>query len=376
MRVATWKYCLTLALFFGSACGQKGAKLQKSVIPPDKTLFENGDEYLRKNQYIKARLSFQTLINTYPDSELQSESFLAIGDSFYREGGSENMLQAEDQFKNFIVFFPAHPKTADAQLKIIAINMKQMRAPDRDTTHAVRAEAEIRRFLNEYPDSEFVPIVREYLNQVQENLALGHMGVAKFYAESTKNHAAAASRLREVSNKYKNFSGMDEIYHRLAQSLEETENSEEAAIYLTRLAKGFPFSPFFDEAKLKLEDMGKPVPEVDMLLAAKNEGLLPEEQGFSVLSPFVNFATAMGFKRGADPYENARKQVEVRRALAEAELASAEGDAGAEGASGDVAIEAVLTKTKSGETTVEVGSKRSNPNAAEASSDKNDDSEP
>ena len=87
-------------------CGPKGAKLQKSVVPPDRTLFETGSEYLKKNQYIKARLAFQTLINTYPDSEVSADSYLAIGDSFYDEGGTENLLQAEDQYKNFIIFFP------------------------------------------------------------------------------------------------------------------------------------------------------------------------------------------------------------------------------------------------------------------------------
>ena len=44
---------LCAILLFSWGCAQKSAKLQKSVVPPDKTLFETGSEYLKKSQYIK-----------------------------------------------------------------------------------------------------------------------------------------------------------------------------------------------------------------------------------------------------------------------------------------------------------------------------------
>jgi len=37
-------FLLILAGMLG--CGEKGAKLQKSVVPPDKSLFETGNDYL------------------------------------------------------------------------------------------------------------------------------------------------------------------------------------------------------------------------------------------------------------------------------------------------------------------------------------------
>jgi TolA-binding protein len=56
---------------------------------------------MKKSQYIKARLAFRDSLNTYPDSEMAAESLFSIGDSFYDEGGTENLLQAEDQFKKY-----------------------------------------------------------------------------------------------------------------------------------------------------------------------------------------------------------------------------------------------------------------------------------
>ena len=225
------KYVLLLPLvFLVWGCGQKGAKLQKSVVPPDKTLYQTGSEYLKKSQYIKARLAFQTLINTYPDSEMAADSYLAIGDSFYNEGGTENLIQAEDQYKNFIVFFPTSPKAADAQMKIVSLDMRQMRAPDRDQQSTYKAEMAIKKMLEQFPDSDYVPIAKQYLNEVQENLAQSNYGIGQFYADRG-NFAGAKSRFQEIADKYPNYSLMDEAYLRLAQSLEKTQNPDEAAIY-------------------------------------------------------------------------------------------------------------------------------------------------
>ena len=50
---------------------------------------------MKHNKFDVARLSLQTLINTYPDSEYVARAKLAIGDSWYAEGGSAAMAQAE-----------------------------------------------------------------------------------------------------------------------------------------------------------------------------------------------------------------------------------------------------------------------------------------
>ncbi len=344
------RYAILTVLLAGTwGCGQKGAKLQKSVVPPDKTLFETGAEYLSKSQYIKARLAFQTLINTYPDSELSADSYLSIGDSFYNEGGTENLLQAEDQYKNFIIFFPTNPKAADAQMKIVSLNMRLMRAPDRDSTYSIKAEAAIKKFLNQFPDSDFVPIARQYLVEVQENLAQGNFGVGQFYADKG-NFFGAQSRFKEIVDRYKDYTAMDETLYRLADALEKTKNADEAGIYYTQLAAGYPFSKHFDEAKTRLKDLGKPVPAVDTLLAAQNQARLKPPEPFSPLKPIINFAEALGFKGSPDRYESAKKTVETRKA--EAAAVAAQGPKpGEEGKPGsETLIDVTLKKDVSGKT--------------------------
>lgn len=339
---------LLLLLLLVWGCGQKGAKLQKSVVPPDKTLFETGSEYLKKSQYIKARLAFQTLINTYPDSDMTAESYLAIGDSFYSEGGTENYLQAEDQYKNFIIFFPTHPKAADAQMKIIALDMKMMRSPDRDQQSTYKAEQAIKQMLQQFPDSDYIPIAKQFLNEVQENLAQSDYGVGQFYAQRG-NFLGAKSRYQDIVEKYPNYSSLDEVYFQYGQSLEKTKSPEEAATYYSKIAAGYPFSKHFEEAKERLKTLGKPIPEVDKQLAALNQAKLKPGEGFSPLKPFVDFAQALGFKGPEDRFKQAKRMVEEKKtetAAAQAQAATTEGGKAAD----DILITTTLSKDPSGKT--------------------------
>jgi len=79
---------LGLLLVLTVACTNK-----KSVNPlanvgskqPDKVLFDKAMDAMRHNRFDVARLTLQTLINTYPDSEFIARAKLAVGDSWYAE---------------------------------------------------------------------------------------------------------------------------------------------------------------------------------------------------------------------------------------------------------------------------------------------------
>src|SRR5690242_2022286 len=148
---------------------------------PDKVLFDRAMDAMKHNKYDVARLTLQTLINTYPDSEFVARAKLAIGDSWYAEGGSAAMIQAENEYKDFQTFFPNMPEAAEAQLKIANIHYREMEKPDRDYTHALRAEEEYRQLIIQYPDNKLVPEAKQRLIEVQEILAEREFRVGKFY---------------------------------------------------------------------------------------------------------------------------------------------------------------------------------------------------
>ena len=89
---------------------------------PDKVLFDRAMDQLKHNRFDQARMILQTLINTYSDSEFIARAKLAVADSWYAEGGSTALTQAEIEYKDFITFFPNMPEAAEAQLKIANIH--------------------------------------------------------------------------------------------------------------------------------------------------------------------------------------------------------------------------------------------------------------
>src|SRR4051812_2235354 len=156
---------LTLALLAATLMIATGCHHSKVTNPiadinskqPDKVLYDRAMDAMKHNKFDVARLSLQTLINTYPDSEYVARAKLAVGDSWYAEGGSAAWTQAESEYKDFQTFFPNMPEAAEAQMKIANIHFKEMEKPDRDYTHAKRAEEEYRQLILQYPDSKLVP---------------------------------------------------------------------------------------------------------------------------------------------------------------------------------------------------------------------------
>ncbi len=213
---------LALLLAFSVACTNK-----KSVNPlanvgskqPDKVLFDRAMDAMKHNRFDVARMTLQTLINTYPDSEFIARAKLAVADSWYAEGGTTALQQAELQYKDFRTFFPNMPEAAEAQLKVANIHYEQMEKPDRDYTHAMRAEEEYRTLIQDYPDSKMVPRAKQRLREVQEVLAEREFDIGRFYY-LRMSYPAAIARLKTLVERYPLYSGADEALYMIGQSYE------------------------------------------------------------------------------------------------------------------------------------------------------------
>jgi outer membrane assembly lipoprotein YfiO len=131
---------------------------------PDKILFDKSIRDIEKHRYDLARLTLNTLINTYPDSEYIAKAKLAVADSWYREGSSHALAQAEAEYKDFITFFPSMEESAESQMKICRIHFEQMHKADRDNTHSLKADQECRQMLMQYPNSTFVDGTKQMLH--------------------------------------------------------------------------------------------------------------------------------------------------------------------------------------------------------------------
>jgi len=233
-----------------------------SSVAPDKVLYDRAMKDIKKGRQEIGRLTLQTLINTYPDSEFLAKAKLAIADSYYKEGGSANLTQAIASYKDFIVFFPFLPEAPYAQMQVAMTHYKQMEKPDRDRTEARAAEEEFQTFLQKYPNDPLVPQTTQHLREVQELLAEGEFRIGYYYYVKG-DRRASAGRLLAVTKRYPLYSRSDRALWMLGDIFEKSEKKEIAAIYLGRIVRDYPLSPLASDAKNKLVAFGVPVPQPD-----------------------------------------------------------------------------------------------------------------
>jgi len=230
---------LALLLVLTAACTNKKAVNPLANVgskQPDKVLFDRAMDAMKHNRFDVARMTLQTLINTYPDSEFVARAKLAVADSWYAEGGTTALQQAEIQYKDFRTFFPNMPEAAEAQLKVANIHYQEMEKPDRDYTHAMRAEEEYRALIMEYPDSKLVPQAKQRLREVQEVLGEREFEIGHFYYLRLA-YPAAIARLKTLVDRYPLYSGADEALYLLGQSYEGEINAVRKNPRLNEVAK-------------------------------------------------------------------------------------------------------------------------------------------
>ncbi len=284
------------------ACTNNKAKNPLAGIgskQPDKVLFDKAMDAMHHNRFDVARLTLQTLINTYPDSEFVARAKLAVGDSWYAEGGTAALAQAEQEYSDFKTFFPNMKEAAEAQLKIANIHYQQMEKPDRDYTHAVRAEDEYRNLVLQFPDSKLVPEAKKRLLEVQEVLADREFGIGRFYF-LRESYPASIARLQSLIDNYPLYSRADEAAYLLGQNHEglitrmrnvptcdahflprgctteeakskfiEKETKEAAKWYALVLTR-YPIMDRSDDSKKRLEALNQPVPRPTKAAVALN----------------------------------------------------------------------------------------------------------
>ncbi len=262
---------------------KKELRKEKKLAPvdaklPDKILYDKAVDATKRGHFDVARLDLQTLLNTYPDSQFQMRAKLAIADSWYKEGGTAALTQAESEYKDFITFFPNAPEAAEAQMRVGDIYFRQMDKPDRDYAKAVHAEEEYRLMLQQFPESTLVPQAKQRLREVQEVMATREADIAAFYA-THNNWAATIARYQTVADTYPQYSHMDDVLVGLGDAYEAEANfvrtmklpeagkarlehiyDDQASAAYTKVVLEHSAAPHVEDARDRLAAMNLPIP--------------------------------------------------------------------------------------------------------------------
>jgi len=241
-----------------SACASGPKKPPIGTLEPDKFLWERGTEELNKKHWLTSREYFRQLMDSYPQSTYRADAKLGLADTYLGEGTPESTVLAINEYREFLSFYPIHPRAYYAQFKLGMSHFYQMHGPDRDQTETLEAIAELTTFLQRYPTRAENPLLdegRARLREARDRLSDSDYRVAYFYLRTQKYPPAAIDRFNAILKNDPEYSRRDAVYFYLAQALLKVNRPAEALPYLDRLVTEFESSEFLEEAKKLAETL-------------------------------------------------------------------------------------------------------------------------
>ena len=246
---------LVFAMTWVAACGgNRAPETPPGTVPPDQFLMQRANDAMKRERWADARKYFQQIVDNYPQSTVRPDAKLGVGDSYLNEGGEANFVLAENEFKEFITFYPTSTRVDYSQYKLAMTHFKRMRRPERDQTETAAAVREFEVFFERYPNSMLTSEVRQRWRESRSRLSEASYKVGLYYYRA-RWYPGAIDRFKEVLKDDPGYPERDAVYYYLAESLLKTDKKAEALPYYDRLVKEFERSEFLADAHRKLETL-------------------------------------------------------------------------------------------------------------------------
>jgi outer membrane protein assembly factor BamD len=245
---------LILLAVGAAACGGNRNAVPANTNNPDRFLYERGVEAISERKWADAREYFRQVVDNYPQSPHRPDAKLGLGDSYLGERTPESLVLSATEYREFLTFFPTNPRADYAQYKLAMTHYEQMRAPERDQTETLSALREFQAFFDRFPTSALMPEVRAKWREARDRLSAAEFRVGLHYYR-IRWYQGAIPRFRRVLTDDPQYTGRDEVYFYLAESLARTDKKAEAIPYFERLLTEFDASEHGEEARRRLEEL-------------------------------------------------------------------------------------------------------------------------
>jgi len=243
-----WIVPVLLVLGLAGGCAKNKSAVPTGMLEADKFLFERGNELMGKKKWFQSRENFRQLVDNYPQSNFRPDAKLGLGDTYLGENSAESLVLAQNEFREFLTFYPTHQRADYAQYKLGMCHFEQMLAADRDQTETKEAITELTAFVERYPNSSIIAQGREKLRAARDRLSEADYKVGYFYFRS-RWYPGAIDRLKGVLKDDPAYSGRDAVYFYLAESMIKMGRPAEAVPYYDRVMKEFEKSQYLIKAQ-------------------------------------------------------------------------------------------------------------------------------
>ncbi len=202
-----------------------------------------GQKLMEAEKYSQARKYLTHAFEVEPNSTSGREALLLVADSLYKQGGTQNLVQAEAKYRDFLNRFPTSDRAPYVQLQIGNSLAERVGRADRDQNVTHQAQDAFEALLRIYPTSQEVAQARQRIGELRAKLGEHEFDVAYFYFRYGIP-LATANRLQYLLANYPEYAAKDKVYYYLGLALTRMGKPEEAAQWFEKLRQEFPTSSY------------------------------------------------------------------------------------------------------------------------------------
>jgi outer membrane protein assembly factor BamD len=205
-----------------------------------------GKRLLAEERFTASRRYLSHAFEIEPNSASGREALLLVADSLFHQKGSDNLIQAESKYRDFLNRFPTSERAAYVQYQIASALAERVERPARDQTVTQSALTAYQELLRLYPASEEASQAQARIEELRGRLAEHEFVVALFYYRYGLPNATY-NRLQFLLTTYPEYSDKDKVYYYSGLALGSMGKPEEARQWFEKLRQEFPSSEYLAE---------------------------------------------------------------------------------------------------------------------------------
>jgi outer membrane protein assembly factor BamD len=249
--MALKRVCILIFLsLFVVSCAGKQAVRQPERFDPEKA-FATANEQLDKKDYERARTLFLEVKNRDLTKKFAPLAQLKIADSYAKADEPE---LAVSQYRKFLEEYPDNQYVSYAQYQIAMVYFNQIEGPERGYGGAAKALQEFEKLKKMFPRNPYKEVVDLKIEKCRNIIAEYEFLVGKFYYNKG-SYNAAVGRFIGLLKRFPDYSKLPEVLFYTGDSFKCLKQEEKASKYLTQLIEKYPNNKLTKHAKKELASL-------------------------------------------------------------------------------------------------------------------------
>jgi outer membrane assembly lipoprotein YfiO len=213
--------------------------------------YERGVYFAEQGKDVEAVAALESFVRQNPTDSLAAEAQYLKGMTYLEMG--EYPLAAVE-FQILRKDYPTSPRVEDALFREGIAYLWQVGRIERDITGAYEGRLHFLKFSQEYPSSEHMPEVLDYMSEISDLMVRKRLEQVKIYKQ-LRRYEAVAITLDDVIKEEAGSSLIPEVLWERAKIAEKLNDPDKAADMYEMLMSGYPDSGYAERANKALRGL-------------------------------------------------------------------------------------------------------------------------